>query len=71
MIKLKLPHCFINLTLRLPGGVHWAPPPDGFFHFNKKIAPTTYDETSRKFLYHTCGKSYALIWSKKIDFRTF
>merc|ERR1712095_135726 len=33
--------------------------------------PTTYDETLCKFLYHTCGNSYALIWSKKIYFRTF
>ena len=58
------------LTLRLPGGGTLTPP-CSFLHFTTKTSPTTYDETLCKFLYHTCGNSYALIWSKKFDFRTF
>ena len=60
------------LTLRLPGGgALWTPPPCSFLHFTTKTSPTTYDETLCKFLYHTCGNSYALIWSKNLIFAHF
>ena len=59
------------LTLRLLGGGHLKPPPCSFLHFTTKISPTTYDETLCKFLYHTCGNSYALIWSKNLIFAHF
>ena len=50
------------LTLFIPGGGKFAPPPFLFVRLSQKIFPETYDETL--FLLYTYEDSRDLIWSK-------